>query len=109
LKQDDEQAVELFEWTGIAVTRADMLEQQVTSLTSRYRLAEDTIHKLNEQLEDLMQAKTQHETQLVTNFAQLLNEKKLKIRNQQRLLASATPDPTKGEINQPKSSNYPPY
>ncbi|KAJ6001767.1 hypothetical protein N7522_006994 [Penicillium canescens] len=95
LKQDDEQAVELFEWTGIAVMRADMLEQQVSSLTSRYRLAEDTIHKLNEQLENLMQAKTQHETQLVTNFAQLLNEKKLKIRNQQRLLASATPDTTK--------------
>jgi hypothetical protein len=106
LKQDDEQAVELFEWTGIAVMRADMLEQQVSSLTSRYRLAEDTIHKLNEQLEDLMQAKTQHETQLVTNFAQLLNEKKLKIRNQQRLLASATPDPSKGEVNQPKFSNY---
>ena len=67
--------MELFEWTGVAVMRADMLEQQVSNLTSRYRLAEDTIHKLNEHLEDLMQAKTQHETQLVTNFAQLLNER----------------------------------
>jgi hypothetical protein len=28
-----------------------MLEQQVSSLTGRYRLAEDTIHRLNEQLE----------------------------------------------------------
>jgi hypothetical protein len=46
-----------------------------------------------------MQAKTQHENQLVANFAQLLNEKKLKIRNQQRLLASATADPTKGKMN----------
>ncbi|KAJ5317277.1 hypothetical protein N7508_001785 [Penicillium antarcticum] len=95
LKQDDEQAVELFDWTGIAAARADMLEQQVSSLSSRCHLAEDTIRTLNEQLEDLTQAKTHHETQLIANFAQLLNEKKLKIRNQQRLLASAIPDPTK--------------
>jgi uncharacterized protein YigA (DUF484 family) len=109
LKQDDEQAVELFEWTGIAAARADVLEQQVSSLTYHYRLAEDTIYKLNEQLEDLMQAKTQHETQLIANFAQLLNEKKLKIRNQQRLLASATPDPTKRKNKHPKISDYLPY
>ncbi|CAG8906854.1 unnamed protein product [Penicillium egyptiacum] len=96
LKQDDEQAVELFEWTGITAARAHMLEQQVSSLTGRYRLAEDTIHRLNEQLEELMHAKTEHENQLVANFVQVLNEKKLKIRNQQRLLASATVDATKG-------------
>lgn len=73
-----------------------MLEEQVSSLTGHYRLAEETIHRLNEQLEELMHAKTQHEDQLVANFTQILNEKKLKIRNQQRLLASATVDTTKG-------------
>ncbi|KZN91391.1 hypothetical protein EN45_015250 [Penicillium chrysogenum] len=96
LRQDDEQAVELFEWTGITAARAHVLEQQVSSLTGRYRLAEDTIHRLNEQLEELMHAKTEHENRLVANFVQILNEKKLKIRNQQRLLASATVDATKG-------------
>ncbi|KAJ5955704.1 hypothetical protein N7501_009983 [Penicillium viridicatum] len=95
LKQDDEQAVELFEWTGITAARAHTLEEQVSSLTGRYRLAEDTIHRLNEQLEELMHAKTEHENRLVANFVQVLNEKKLKIRNQQRLLASATVDATK--------------
>ncbi|KAJ5603547.1 hypothetical protein N7537_006503 [Penicillium hordei] len=95
LKQDDEQAVELFEWTGITAARAHALEEQVSSLTGRYRLAEDTIHRLNEQLEELMHAKTEHENRLVANFVQVLNEKKLKIRNQQRLLASATVDATK--------------
>ncbi|KAJ5840029.1 uncharacterized protein N7525_005217 [Penicillium rubens] len=95
LRQDDEQAVELFEWTGITAARAHVLEQQVSSLTGRYRLAEDTIHRLNEQLEELMHAKTEHENRLVANFVQILNEKKLKIRNQQRLLASATVDATK--------------
>jgi hypothetical protein len=72
----------------------------VTSLTDRYRTAEDTIAKLTQQLADLMQAKSQHENQMVVNFAQLLNEKKLKIRNQQRLLASAAADPTKGMIDE---------
>ncbi|KAJ5576350.1 hypothetical protein N7535_003276 [Penicillium sp. DV-2018c] len=95
LKQDDEQAVELFEWTGLAAARADRLEQEVSSLTGRYRLAEDTIHRLNEQLQALMDAKIQHETRLMANFVQVLNEKKLKIRNQQRLLASATADATR--------------
>ncbi|CAI7620747.1 unnamed protein product [Penicillium glandicola] len=95
LKQDDEQAVELFEWTGLTAMRAHMLEQQVSSLTGRYRLAEDTIHMLSEQLEELMHAKSEHENRLVANFVQVLNEKKLKIRNQQRLLASATVDATK--------------
>ncbi|KAJ5512984.1 hypothetical protein N7463_002536 [Penicillium fimorum] len=95
LKQDDEQAVELFEWTGITAARVHMLEQQVSSLTASYRLAEDTIHKLNEQLEELVHAKTEHENRLVANFVQVLNEKKLKIRNQQRLLVSATVDATK--------------
>ncbi|QQK42762.1 DNA double-strand break repair and VJ recombination XRCC4 [Penicillium digitatum] len=95
LKQDDEQAVELFEWTGITAVRAHTLEQQVFSLTSRYRFAEDTIRRLNEQLEELVHAKTEHENRLVASFVQVLNEKKLKIRNQQRLLASSTVDPTK--------------
>lgn len=78
----------------------------MTSLTDRYREAENTIAKLSQQLADLMEAKSQHENQLLANFAQLLNEKKLKIRNQQRLLASATADPTKGEIKLRKAPKH---
>ncbi|KAF3396020.1 hypothetical protein F1880_007360 [Penicillium rolfsii] len=95
LRQDEDQEIALFEWTGLAAAQADVLHSQVTTLTDRYRDTEDTIAKLTQQLADLMQAKAQHENQMVANFAQLLNEKKLKIRNQQRLLASATVDPAK--------------
>ena len=56
------------------------------------------MQQLKKQLEELTKAKAQHEHSLVANFAQLLNEKKLKIRNQQRLLASATVDPDKGMV-----------
>lgn len=41
------------------------------------------------------------------NFAQLLNEKKLKIRNQQRLLSSANLDPEKSESLQPNTYSIP--
>lgn len=97
LRQDDEQAIGLFEWTGTAVAQADSLVRQVVDLQDRYRTAEDTIKRLNERLEDLTRDKSAHETELMTHFAQLLNEKKLKIRNQQRLLASATADIAQGK------------
>ncbi|EFW22848.1 hypothetical protein D8B26_006418 [Coccidioides posadasii str. Silveira] len=95
LKQDDDQAIQLFDWSGIAVARANSLSQEIVSLNAKYRDAENTINQLNSQLEELIQAKKEHDDQLVAKFAQLLNEKKLKIRNQQRLLAAAKIDPTK--------------
>ncbi|KAF7168130.1 hypothetical protein CNMCM5623_001244 [Aspergillus felis] len=92
LRQDDEQAIQLFDWSGAAVARADALEERLSTLADRYRAAEDAIQRLNKQLEEFMSAKTQHDELLMANFVQLLNEKKLKIRNQQRLLASAKVD-----------------
>jgi hypothetical protein len=99
LRQDDEQAIQLFDWSGAAVARADALEERLSALTDRYRAAEDAIQRLNKQLEEFMSAKTQHDELLMANFVQLLNEKKLKIRNQQRLLASANVDSEKGMIS----------
>ncbi|KAF7593149.1 hypothetical protein BBP40_011862 [Aspergillus hancockii] len=95
LRQDEQQAIQLFDWSGIAAVRVDTLERRLTSLLARYRSAEDTIRQLNEQLEEFISSKNQHEEQLIANFVQLLNEKKLKIRNQQRLLASAKVDTEK--------------
>lgn len=71
--------------------------RQVADLQDRYRAAEDAIERLKEQLEELTQDKSAHEGELMIHFAQLLNEKKLKIRNQQRLLTSATADVAQGK------------
>ncbi|EEP79223.1 predicted protein [Uncinocarpus reesii 1704] len=95
LKQDDDQAIQLFDWTGIAVAQANDVSNEVFSLKAKYRDSESTISHLNAQLEELIQAKKEHDDQLIAKFAQLLNEKKLKIRNQQRLLATAKVDPAK--------------
>ncbi|KAJ6000098.1 hypothetical protein N7481_000507 [Penicillium waksmanii] len=94
LKQSEAE-IELFEWAGTAAARNRALEQETSTLNARYQEAASTVQKLTQQLDDLVQAKAQHENQLMANFTQLLNEKKLKIRNQQRLLASATADPDK--------------
>ncbi|EHA28626.1 hypothetical protein ASPNIDRAFT_43071 [Aspergillus niger ATCC 1015] len=89
---DDEQDIQLFDWSAVAIARADMLEQRLSRLQQQYRAADNTIKQLNKQIEDFITAKCRHEEQLMTNFTQVLNQKKLKIRNQQRLLASAKID-----------------
>lgn len=111
LKQDDEQAIELFEWSGIAAARADSLEKDVVGLQDRHQVAQETIRRLKDQLEELTRAKSQHESQLMANFAQLINEKKLKIRNQQRLLACATTsvERSKFENRHPSDRSPPGY
>ena len=96
LKQDEDQEIALFEWTTLAVSNAESLQSQVTTLTDRIHNAEDTILKLKMQLSILIESKSTHDKQLMANFVQLLNQKKLKIRDQQRLLACATPDPKRG-------------
>lgn len=46
-------------------------------------------------MDELVKAKAEDETQLLEKFRDLLNEKKVKIRQQQRLLASAEVNPEK--------------
>jgi hypothetical protein len=103
LTKDEDIEIDPTAWAGIAVTRATNLEQEVRDLTVKYNEQGNTIQKLNQQLEDLVEAKIQHETALLEKFRELLNAKKLKIRDQQRLLASAKVDPQKG--NQPLSTH----
>ena len=73
--------------------RSDALETSIQTLTSQLTEQKQTIEQLEQQLEDLIQAKKAHEEELLGKFALLLNEKKLKIREQQRLLAGAKVDP----------------
>lgn len=73
--------------------RSHALETSIQNLTSQLTEQKQTIEKLEQQLEDLIQAKKAQEEELLGKFALLLNEKKLKIREQQRLLAGAKVDP----------------
>ena len=97
---DEEEAgdrVELLDWVGIAVDRTTILKKEVKDLNTKYEEQGKTIQKLNKQLQELIKAKKEHETSLLEKFQQLLNAKKLKIRDQQRLLAGAEVNPLKGK------------
>ena len=96
---DDEEAsdrVELLDWLAIAVDRSTALERKIETLGSKYEEQGNTIQKLNQQLDELVQAKKEHEALLLEKFQALLNAKKLKIRDQQRIIASAKVDPQTG-------------
>ncbi|KAF2083864.1 hypothetical protein K490DRAFT_50541 [Saccharata proteae CBS 121410] len=93
LAQRDEVEVPIFEWSALAATAAAAAQQQSRNLEAKLDAQQKTIDKLNAQLQDLTRAKQAHETALLQKFCEVLNGKKRKIRDQQRLLAGARVDP----------------
>ena len=94
LQQDDEkEEVSAFEWVDAAVATADDLRPQLETLQLSMDEQRQQVQTLTKQLDDLVKAKKDHEDELLSKFTALLNAKKLKIRDQQRLLAGAKIDP----------------
>lgn len=79
----------MFQWAGIAAEAATEARDEIVELRDKFDAQQETINRLNAQLEDLIKAKEEHENALLGKFKELLNSKKLKIRDQQRLLAGA--------------------
>lgn len=73
------------------------MREELEALKRRIDEKEDTIRKLQASSDELVRLKNENETQLLEKFSLLLNEKKLKIRDQQRLLTDANVDPAKVE------------
>jgi hypothetical protein len=96
LKENEDEIIDVTAWTAIAVTRAEGLELEIVDLGAKYKEQAEVLKQLNQQLEDLIQAKTEHDNVLLMKFRDLLNEKKLKIRDQQRLLAISKVNPARG-------------
>jgi hypothetical protein len=108
LSYDENQEIQLFEWCGTAIESANSLDRELGLLRDKYKEQQKIISDLKNQLEDLITGKAAHETELLQKFCLLLNEKKSKIRDQQRLLASAKVDPSKlREIKAARSSLKP--
>jgi hypothetical protein len=94
LQQDDEkEEVAAFEWVDAAVATADDLRTQLETLQTSVDEQRQQVQSLSKQLDELVKAKKDHEDELLSKFTALLNAKKLKIRDQQRLLAGARMDP----------------
>ncbi|KAI5210588.1 hypothetical protein E4T39_00103 [Aureobasidium subglaciale] len=93
LDKDEDEAVQLYDWTGFAVSRANVFAHQLATFQSTVAEHQKRIDELTAQLDDLVKAKKSHQDEMLRKFAALLNTKKLKIRDQQRLLARAKVDP----------------
>ncbi|CZT23834.1 uncharacterized protein RCC_09548 [Ramularia collo-cygni] len=92
LQKSDAEA-ELFDWIDAAATSSDLLRLQLQSYQTSSTEQQNQIARLTAELEQLSKAKRDHEKDLLSKCAALLNEKKLKIRDQQRLLSHAKVDP----------------
>lgn len=98
LDEDDQREEVAFpEWVDTAVANSDELRLGLATLQTSMSAQQEQVAKLNAQLDDLVKAKKEHEDELLKKFAALLNAKKLKIRDQQRLLAGAKVDPAAAE------------
>lgn len=89
----DTDDVDLFGWTTQVIEQRDQLEEEARSYKERASAEEKVEATLQQQMSDLVEAKSEHEAQLLAKFSTLLNEKKLKIRNLQRVLQTAQVDP----------------
>ncbi|KAI1411756.1 hypothetical protein F5Y13DRAFT_164972 [Hypoxylon sp. FL1857] len=95
LEEDEKTEISPFDWCVSAIGAREKAEEDLATATAKAQALEDSLKELKEQLDELIRAKEEDETQLLEKFRDLLNEKKVKIRQQQRLLASATVDPEK--------------
>lgn len=93
LQQDDDVEINLLDWTADAVSAFDAQRTRLHDLRSLVEDQRATVAKLNTQIDELVKAKKEHEDQLIGKFSELLNAKKLKIRDQQRLLSGAKVEP----------------
>ena len=92
LPQDDDAEVQLFDWCDTAVQERDTISQQNQQLRKSCDEAQATVKLLQEKIEELVKVQAEKEEELISKFVVLLNEKKLKIRNQQRLFNAANLD-----------------
>jgi DNA polymerase III alpha subunit (gram-positive type) len=96
LTQTDDEEIELLDWTSVALQDLETVEGEAHKLRIEVEQQARMISKLNDQLKDISEAKLEHETTMLQKFNDILNSKKLKIRDQQRLISGAKLDPDKG-------------
>lgn len=99
LEKNENEEIELFGWLGTATAQRDELVKELTNLNDRYKEQGQKIQVINQQLEDLIEAKIKHENSLLEKFRELLNAKKLKIRDLHRALVVARVDSENGAFS----------
>jgi hypothetical protein len=83
-----EDEFDLFTYIDTAILSRETTEEESESLEHDLELANAKVAALEKQLKDLTEAKLAHENILLSKFSDIINTKKLKIRDQQRLITT---------------------
>ncbi|PHH89704.1 hypothetical protein CDD83_5455 [Cordyceps sp. RAO-2017] len=86
---DQAERIELFQWCELSLDALDRHKTNEASLAAQIRVLDSEVEQLRAQLEELVQAKQDDETALLLKCRDLLNEKKAKIREQQKTIAAS--------------------
>lgn len=97
LPKDDDFEFNPFEWAQASAKAHSQTLQELADLKASANTEQDIIARLNAQLDDFIKTKNETETAMLQQFMELLNEKKRKIRDQSRLLATAKVDTSVGK------------
>ncbi|KAI0020468.1 hypothetical protein F4780DRAFT_373533 [Xylariomycetidae sp. FL0641] len=87
--------ISTFDWCISTIAARNKAQEELVAANAKAQALEDDVKELKAQLEEFIKAKDENEAELLEKFRDLLNEKKVKIRQQQRLLATAKVDETK--------------
>lgn len=97
-RDDEREELSPFTWLSFSLAQNSALQTALRTLQTAASRHQDQISKLEAQLDEFVRVKKEHEEELVEKFVKLLNAKKGKIRDQQRLLAGAKVKKGVGEV-----------
>ncbi|KAH7321180.1 hypothetical protein B0I35DRAFT_208866 [Stachybotrys elegans] len=89
LNHDPDQEIQLFDWCAAAADLSAKNKKQSVDADTRARELEITVQELKVQLEELVKAKQEDEDVLLRHAADLINEKKVKIREYLKVVEAA--------------------
>lgn len=89
---DEDQVIDPIDWISVACLRSSTIHEKLERAERLVAEKNNAIQQLQLQIEEFTRLSQEHENNLLCKFVKLLNSKKAKIRDQQRLLASSTVD-----------------
>jgi hypothetical protein len=90
LKCEPDEAIELFEWCATSVDAVGQANQRSSESVGKIQELQSSLGDIQAQLDELVAAKQEDEVVLLQKFRDLLNEKKVRIREQQKIITEFT-------------------
>ncbi|KAK3191328.1 hypothetical protein K4F52_002538 [Lecanicillium sp. MT-2017a] len=108
LSHDENEAIELLEWCAVSAEAVVANKAVASKAEEKNRELESAVDALKTQLDELVAAKAEDETALLHKFRDLLNEKKIKIREQHKVISSSSFNAPKATaVAEPESETEP--